>query len=31
MRAAIGDIVAAGGADLAMALLDECAAIAARN
>ena len=31
MRAAIGDIVAAGGADLATALLEECAAIAARN
>jgi hypothetical protein len=31
MRAAIGEIVAAGGADLATALLDECAAIAARN
>ena len=29
MRAAIGDIVAAGAADLATALLDECAAIAA--
>ncbi len=29
MRAAIGDIVAAGAADLASALLDECAAIAA--
>jgi 2-dehydropantoate 2-reductase len=28
MRAAIGDIVAAGGADLATGLLDECAAIA---
>ena len=31
MRAAIGDIVAAGGADLASALLDECAAIAAHQ
>jgi 2-dehydropantoate 2-reductase len=31
MRAAIGDIVAAGAADLATALLDECAAIAARQ
>jgi 2-dehydropantoate 2-reductase len=31
MRAAIGDIVAAGAADLAMALLEECAAIAKRN
>ena len=30
MRAAIGDIVAAGAADLAIALLDECNAIAAR-
>jgi 2-dehydropantoate 2-reductase len=29
MRATVGDIVAAGGADLAIALLDECAAIAA--
>ena len=29
MRAPIGDIVAAGGADLAVALLEECAAIAA--
>jgi len=29
MRAAIGDIVAAGGSDLASRLLDECAAIAA--
>jgi len=29
MRAAVGDIVAAGGGDLALALLDECAAIAA--
>jgi 2-dehydropantoate 2-reductase len=29
MRAAVGDIVAAGAADLATALLDECAAIAA--
>jgi 2-dehydropantoate 2-reductase len=28
MRAALGDIVAAGAADLALALLDECAAIA---
>ena len=28
MRAAIGDIVAAGGADLATGLLDECAAVA---
>jgi 2-dehydropantoate 2-reductase len=31
MRAAIGDIVAAGAADLATALLEECAMIAARN
>jgi 2-dehydropantoate 2-reductase len=31
MRAAIGDIVAAGAADLATALLEECAAIAKRN
>jgi len=31
MRAAIGDIVAAGGADLAERLFEECAAIAARN
>jgi 2-dehydropantoate 2-reductase len=31
MRASIGDIVAAGAADLATALLDECAAIAARQ
>ncbi len=31
MRAAIGDIVAAGGAGLAATLIDECAAIAARN
>ena len=31
MRAAIGDIVAAGASDLATALLDECAAIAAHN
>jgi 2-dehydropantoate 2-reductase len=31
MRAAIGDIVAAGAADLAAALLDECAAIAAHQ
>ena len=31
MRAPIGDIVAAGGRDLATALLDECAAIAARQ
>jgi 2-dehydropantoate 2-reductase len=31
MRAAVGDIVAAGGADLAMALIDECAGIAAAN
>ena len=31
MRAAIGDIVAAGAADLAMGLFDECAAIAAAN
>jgi len=31
MRAAIGDIVAAGAADLASALLDECAAIAAHQ
>ena len=29
MRAAVGDIEAAGGADLALALYDECAAIAA--
>jgi 2-dehydropantoate 2-reductase len=29
MRAAVGDVVAAGGADLAAALLDECRAIAA--
>ena len=31
MRASIGDIVAAGGSDLATALFDECAAIAARH
>ena len=31
LRASIGDIVAAGAADLATALLDECAAIAARQ
>jgi 2-dehydropantoate 2-reductase len=31
MRATIGDIVAAGAVDLATALLDECAAIAARQ
>jgi len=31
MRASIGDIVAAGGADLATALLEECAAIAVYN
>ncbi len=31
MRAAAGDIAAAGGADLAVALVDECAAIAAEN
>ncbi|MCF3947593.1 2-dehydropantoate 2-reductase [Acidiphilium sp. AL] len=31
MRAAIGDIVAAGNADLAAALFDECAVIAERN
>ena len=31
MRAAIGDIVAAGAADLAVGLLNECAAIAARE
>jgi 2-dehydropantoate 2-reductase len=31
MRAAVGDVVAAGGADLALGLLDECAAIAARQ
>jgi 2-dehydropantoate 2-reductase len=31
MRASIGDIVAAGAADLATTLLDECAAIAARQ
>src|SRR5216684_3406199 len=31
MRAAVGDIVAAGAADLSSALLDECAAIAARQ
>ena len=30
MRAPVGDIVAAGGAEFAVALLDECAAIAAR-
>jgi 2-dehydropantoate 2-reductase len=29
MRASVGDIVAAGGADLAVALLDECGAVAA--
>jgi 2-dehydropantoate 2-reductase len=31
MRANVGDIVAAGGTDLAVELLDECAAIAARH
>jgi 2-dehydropantoate 2-reductase len=31
MRASVGDIVAAGGADLATGLLDECSAIAAQN
>jgi 2-dehydropantoate 2-reductase len=31
MRAAIGDIVIAGGADLALALLDECTAIASEQ
>ncbi len=31
MRAAVGDILAAGAADLATGLLDECAAIAARR
>ena len=31
MRAAVGDIVAAGAADLAVSLLEECAAIAARQ
>jgi 2-dehydropantoate 2-reductase len=31
MRSAIGDIVAAGGADLATSLLDECAAIAGQQ
>jgi 2-dehydropantoate 2-reductase len=31
MRAAIGDIVAAGAADLAMTLLEECAAVASRQ
>jgi 2-dehydropantoate 2-reductase len=31
MRAAVGDIVAAGGADLAVKLLDECAAVARRE
>jgi 2-dehydropantoate 2-reductase len=31
MRAAVGDIVTAGAADLAASLLDECAAIAARQ
>ena len=31
MRAAVGDIVTAGAADLAAALLDECAAIASRQ
>jgi 2-dehydropantoate 2-reductase len=31
MRAAIGDIVTAGGADLASALLDECTAIASEQ
>jgi 2-dehydropantoate 2-reductase len=31
MRAAIGDIVATGGGDLATAMYDECAAIAARH
>ncbi len=31
MRAAIGDILAAGAGDLSLALLDECCAIAAKN
>jgi 2-dehydropantoate 2-reductase len=31
MRASVGNIVAAGGADLAVSLLDECAAIASQN
>ncbi len=31
MRAATGDIVAAGGADLVIGLLDECAAVAAKH
>ena len=31
MRASVGDIVAAGGTDLSLALLDECGAIAAAN
>jgi 2-dehydropantoate 2-reductase len=31
MRASVGDILTAGGLDLATALLDECTAIAARN
>ncbi|RZI77209.1 MAG: 2-dehydropantoate 2-reductase [Variovorax sp.] len=31
MRSCVGDIVSAGGKDLALALLDECAAIAAHN
>lgn len=31
MRAAVGDIVRAGGADLAVGMVDECAAIAERN
>ena len=31
MRAAIGDIIAAGAGDLSNGLLDECAGIAARN
>jgi len=30
-RSAVGDVVAAGGADLAAALLEECSAIAAAN
>lgn len=31
MRTSVGDIVAAGGSDVALALFDECAAIAAHN
>jgi 2-dehydropantoate 2-reductase len=31
MRASVGDIVAAGAADLAMSLFEECAAVAAQN